>query len=62
MICRRATYFADSEMIDYYQKTSDWIASLQKLKTTQQIMPDPLCLKIISYGLRWDIWLTRISK
>ena len=43
MICRRATYFADSEMIDYYQKTSDWIASLQKLKTTQQIMPDPLC-------------------
>ena len=31
MICRRATYFADSEMIDYYQKTCNWIASLQKL-------------------------------
>ena len=29
---RRATYFTDSEMIEYYQKHG--IASLQKIKTT----------------------------
>ena len=33
MICRRATYFTDSEMIKYYQKCAGEIASLQKLET-----------------------------
>ena len=30
------------------------ITSLQKLKSTKEIMPDTLC-QIISYVLRWDI-------
>ena len=34
MICRRATYFTDSGMMEYYQKQAAEIASLQKLKTT----------------------------
>ena len=46
MVCRRMTYFTDSEMIEY--STKKWaakIASLQKLKTMELkkgIMPDTL--------------------
>ena len=44
MIWRRVIYFADSEMIEYYQKRCG-----RNSKTTK--------LKIISYGLCWGIWL-----
>ena len=32
MICKRATYFTDMEMIEYHQKHVAEIASLEKLK------------------------------
>ena len=32
------------------------IASLQKLRTMEEITPDALCWKFISSGLHWDIW------
>ena len=43
MLCRRVTYFTDSEVIKYYQKNAVEIVSLRKLKTAQQIMPGTLC-------------------
>ena len=33
MVCKRVTYFTDSEMIKYYQKHAAELATLQKLKT-----------------------------
>ena len=32
MICGRATYFTDSEMIKYYQKACDWNSKSTKTK------------------------------
>ena len=32
MICRRTTYFTDSEMIEYYQKRSGWNYKSMKTK------------------------------
>ena len=32
MICRRATYFPDSEMIEHYQKTCSWNSKSKKTK------------------------------
>ena len=32
MICRRATYFTDLEMIEYYQKTCGWNSKSVKTK------------------------------
>ena len=32
MICRRVTYFTDSEMIEYYQKTCGWNSKSAKIK------------------------------
>ena len=40
MIYRGATYFTDSQMMEYYQKTE--IACLWKVKTIK-ITPDTLC-------------------
>ena len=51
MTCRRSTYFTDSEMIEYYQKTCGWSSKSTKTKNSQQkMMPDTICWKIISYG------------
>ena len=38
MICRRATYLTDLEMIEYYQKMCDW-NSLEKIKAKWKITP-----------------------
>ena len=44
MICRRATYFTDSEVIEYYKKKCmAEIASSQKFKSTEEITTDMLC-------------------
>ena len=32
MICRRVTYFTDSEIIEYYQKTCSWNSKPAKTK------------------------------
>ena len=32
MLCRRATYFTDSEMIEYYQKMCGWNSKSAKTK------------------------------
>ena len=32
MTCRRATYLKDSEMIEYYQKVSNWNTKSTKTK------------------------------
>ena len=32
MICRRVTYFTDSEMIEYYKKTCDWNSKSMETK------------------------------
>ena len=42
MVCRRVTYFTDSEMMNTSKKRVAEIASLQKLKTMWEIMPDTL--------------------
>ena len=45
MICRKAIYFIDSEMTEYYKKSAVEMASIQKMKTRYKITPDALCYK-----------------
>ena len=51
------TYFTDLEMIEYYQKTCGWNSKSSKTKDYVRNYARYTKLKIISSGLRWDVWL-----
>ena len=53
MICRRATDFTDLEQIEYCKKT--WLKQFTITKNYVANYAKYTMLKIISYGLRWDI-------
>ena len=55
MICEKAIYFTDSEMVKYYQKTCSSNSKFKKTKNYVTNYARCTTLKNISYGLHWDI-------
>ena len=47
-------HFADSEMIEYYQKMCGWSSKFTKTKNSVANCTRYTMLKIISYGFCWD--------
>ena len=61
MICRRATYFTDLEMIKYYQKTCDWNSKFTKTKNYIRNYARYTMLKIIPYGSYYLFMLRQVT-
>ena len=57
MMWKRATYFTDSEMIKYYQKTCGWNSKCTKTRKHITNNTRYTTLKINFYGFNWDVWL-----
>ena len=54
MICRRATYFTDSEIIENFQKTCGWNSKSMKTIKYVRNYTRYTMLKVVSYGLCWS--------
>ena len=62
MICTRATYYTDLEMIEHYQKTCDWNSKSTKTKNYVTNYSRYTMLKIFLWLTLGRITVMRISK
>ena len=60
MICRRATYFTDLEMIEYFQKTCGW--NSQSPKTATNYARYTTLKNLVIWFTLGHMTVTRISK